>query len=142
VLERAGLYLGRLTNGRYTGLRSEGEGTERSLIVIGSDDNDYAPSALSEGTASQLYLALSLAGVLEVQSERQQAGQERVPIMLDDVLIAFDDERAASALDLLEEIGREQQVVLFTHHDSVRANAASRNGATALVSLAAPGTLQ
>ena len=142
VLERAGRYLGRLTNGRYIGLRSEGEGTERSLIVIGSDDNDYTPSALSEGTASQLYLALSLAGVLEVQSERTQAGQERIPIMLDDVLIAFDDERTTCALDLLEEIGREQQIVLFTHHDSVKANAATKKGATALVSLAAPGALQ
>lgn len=142
VLERAGLYLRQLTNGRYTGLRSEGEGTERSLIVIGADDNDYATSALSEGTASQLYLALSLAGVLEVQNEREQAGQERIPIMLDDVLIAFDDERAAAALDLLEDIGREQQVVLFTHHESVKATAASKSGATALVSLAAPGSLE
>jgi uncharacterized protein YhaN len=44
------------------------------------------------GTASQLYLALSLAGVLEVEQERRQAGQETVPIMLDDVLMAFDDE--------------------------------------------------
>lgn len=141
VLERAGRYLSRLTNGRYTGLRSEGEGTERSLIVVGADNNDYEPSSLSEGTASQLYLSLSLAGVLEVQNERQQAGQERVPMMLDDVLIAFDDDRAAAALDLLEEIGREQQIVLFTHHDSVRDSASTKGRLTTVVQLPVPGAL-
>lgn len=142
VLERAGSYLSRLTNGRYTGLRSEGEGTARSLVVIGADDNDYATSALSEGTASQLYLALGLAGVLEVQNDRRRAGKERIPVMLDDVLIAFDDERAGCALDLLEEIGQEQQIVLFTHHDSVVQKATSTSGRTTVVGLAAPGSLQ
>jgi uncharacterized protein YhaN len=142
VLERAGSYLSRLTKGRYIGLRSEGEGTERALIILGADDNDYATSALSEGTASQLYLALILAGVLEVQNERQQASQERIPIMLDDVLIAFDDERAACALDLLEEIGAEQQIVLFTHHDAVMQKARSGNGSARVIELAAPQSLE
>ena len=53
VLERAGSYLGRLTQGRFTGLRADGEGTDRSLVVIGADDADYATTALSEGTASR-----------------------------------------------------------------------------------------
>lgn len=119
VLERAGSYLSRLTQGRYTRLRADGEGTDRSLVIIGADGEDYETTALSEGTASQLYLALSLAGVLEVEQELRQAGQETVPIMLDDVLMAFDDDRAASALDLLAEIGGEQQIVLFTHHGAV-----------------------
>ena len=142
VLERAGSYLSRLTQGRFTGLRADGEGTDRSLVVIGADDADYETTALSEGTASQLYLALSLAGVLEVEQERRQAGQETVPIMLDDVLIAFDDERAASALNLLAEIGEEQQIVLFTHHAAVKEHAGSIAGAARVISLAAPALLE
>jgi uncharacterized protein YhaN len=94
------------------------------------------------GTASQLYLALSLAGVLEVEQERRQAGQETVPIMLDDVFMAFDDERAATALDLLAEIGKEQQIVLFTHHTAVKEQAGSIAGATRVISLAAPAFLE
>jgi uncharacterized protein YhaN len=142
VLERAGSYLKRLTQGRFVGLRTEGEGTDRSLVVVGADDADYETTALSEGTASQLYLALSLAGVLEVEQERRQAGLETVPIMLDDVLMAFDDERAASALDLLAEIGQEQQIVLFTHHAAVKDQVASIAEAASVISLAAPAILE
>jgi uncharacterized protein YhaN len=142
VLERAGSYLSRLTQGRFTRLRADGEGTDRSLVVVGADDADYETTALSEGTASQLYLALSLAGVLEVEQERRQAGQETVPIMLDDVLMAFDDERAASALDLLAEIGAEQQIVLFTHHNAVKEQAGSIAGAARVISLAAPAFVE
>jgi hypothetical protein len=138
VLERAGSYLSLLTQGRYTGLRADGEGTNRSLVVIGADESDYETTALSEGTASQLYLALSLAGVLEIEQERRQAGQETVPIMLDDVLMAFDDERAATALNLLAEIGGEQQIVLFTHHSAVKERAGTIAGAARVTSLAPP----
>jgi uncharacterized protein YhaN len=142
VLERAGSYLSRLTQGRYTGVRADGEGTDRSLVVVGADDADYETTALSEGTASQLYLALSLAGVLEVEQERRQTGQETVPIMLDDVLMAFDDERAKSALDLLAEIGEKQQIVLFTHHAAVQEQAGSIARAARIISLAAPVFLE
>jgi uncharacterized protein YhaN len=142
VLERAGSYLSRLTQRRFTGLRADGEGTDRSLVVVGADGADYETTALSEGTASQLYLALSLAGVLEVEQERREAGLETVPIMLDDVLMAFDDERAVSALDLLAEIGEERQIVLFTHHAAVKEQAGSTAGAARVVSLAAPASLQ
>ncbi|WP_173009806.1 AAA family ATPase [Mycolicibacterium sp. P9-64] len=141
VLERAGSYLKRLTQGRFVGLRAEGESTDRSLVVVGADDVDYETTALSEGTASQLYLALSLAGVLEVEHERRDAGLETVPIMLDDVLMAFDDERAASALDLLAEIGEEQQIVLFTHHAAVKDRVASIAETASAISLAAPAVL-
>ncbi|WP_161966738.1 AAA family ATPase [Mycobacterium marinum] len=142
VLERAGSYLKRLTQGRFVGLRADGEGAERSLVVVGADDADYETTALSEGTASQLYLALSLAGVLEVEQERREAGLETVPIMLDDVLMPFDDERAASALDLLAEISEEQQIVLFTHHAAVKDQVASISEAASAVSLAAPAVLE
>ncbi len=142
VLERAGSYLSRLTQGRFVGLRADGEGTGRSLVVIGADNADYETTALSEGTASQLYLALSLAGVLEVEQERRKAGQETVPIMLDDVLMAFDDERAASALDLLAECGEEQQIVLFTHHAAVKDQAGARAGLARVISLAEPVLLE
>ncbi len=141
VLERASSFLSRLTNDRFTGLRVDGEGTNRSLIITGADDTDYETTALSEGTASQLYLALSLAGVLEVENERRQAGLETIPIFLDDVLMAFDDERAASALDLLTEIGQAQQIVLFTHHAAVKEQAASLPAAARVVSLNSPGLL-
>lgn len=142
VLDRAGAYLSRLTHGRFTGLRADGDGTDRSLAIIGADDGDYDTTGLSEGTAAQLYLALSLAGVVEVEHERRQGGQETIPIMLDDVLMTFDDERAAAALQLLAELGAQHQIVLFTHHESVRDRAESFAEAVKVVSLSPPAVLE
>ena len=62
---------------------------------------------LSRGTADQLYLSVRL----------EVCGlclPERPPILLDDALAAFDDRRMALALELLKELAREQQVLLFT----------------------------
>ena len=39
---------------------------------------------------------------------------QKPPLVLDDALAAFDDERLGLALELLEELSREQQVLLFT----------------------------
>ena len=41
---------------------------------------------------------------------------ELPPIMLDDALTAFDDERAKLALQLLQELSAQQQILLFTCH--------------------------
>ncbi|HEX7478171.1 MAG TPA: hypothetical protein VF331_10220 [Polyangiales bacterium] len=51
------------------------------------------------GTRDQLYLALRLANV-----QHLAASQELMPLVLDDVLLHFDDERAAAALGLLGEL--------------------------------------
>ena len=69
---------------------------------------------LSEGTADQLYLALRLAS-LEVYLE----SHEPIPLVVDDILIQFDDHRAATALEMLADLSRRTQVVLFTHHEHV-----------------------
>jgi len=39
-----------------------------------------------------------------------------LPLVLDDVLIQFDDERASAALEVLAELARRTQVLMFTHH--------------------------
>jgi uncharacterized protein YhaN len=38
------------------------------------------------------------------------------PLILDDVLMAFDDKRAAATLRALELLSHKTQVLLFTHH--------------------------
>ena len=69
---------------------------------------------LSLGTADQLYLALRLAS-LEVYLE----SHEPIPLVVDDILIQFDDHRATAALQVLADLSRRTQVVLFTHHEHV-----------------------
>ena len=39
-----------------------------------------------------------------------------MPFVADDLLVNFDDHRAAAALHVLARFGAESQVILFTHH--------------------------
>ena len=97
----------RLTGGRYTSVlfnkdmkfkvRAENEAVQR--------DAGY----LSDGTLDQLYLAARLA-----VSELVLQNDEPCPIILDDALANFDDERAKYALELLSEIALYRQIIFFT----------------------------
>lgn len=105
INELASAYMARMTNGRYERVflgqgmqidaRQTGEITTRSSL------------ALSTGTAEQLYLAARLAIA-------QLTLPPDAPLVLDDALVYFDDERMASALDLLRELAKTRQVLLFT----------------------------
>jgi uncharacterized protein YhaN len=70
---------------------------------------------MSDGTRDQLFLAFRLASL-----ENYGAATEPLPFIADDVLVHFDDDRSAATLELLAEFGRRNQVLLFTHHRSVR----------------------
>jgi uncharacterized protein YhaN len=39
-----------------------------------------------------------------------------MPLIVDDVLIHFDDDRARAALEVLGELSEHTQVLFFTHH--------------------------
>ena len=73
---------------------------------------------LSEGARDQLYLALRVAIV-----EAHCRTAAPLPFIADDLLVHFDDTRAAAALRLLAELGRTTQVILFTHHEHIAAMA-------------------
>ena len=68
-------------------------------------------AGMSEGTRDQLYLALRLAAI-----EMHHRKHEPMPIILDDLLMTFDDDRARAILPVLYDIGRRSQILLFTHH--------------------------
>jgi uncharacterized protein YhaN len=66
---------------------------------------------MSDGTADQLYLALRLAGL-----DTYLNNNEPLPLIVDDILIMFDDDRAAATLQVLAELSHKTQVIFFTHH--------------------------
>ncbi len=98
--------------GRYSGLRV-GAGADGTpvLLAVRSDGGTASAPELSDGTRDQLYLALRLASL-----ERYARANEPMPLVLDDVLIHSDDERASAALQVLGEVARTTQVLFFTHH--------------------------
>ncbi|MBF0181245.1 MAG: hypothetical protein HQM03_14575, partial [Magnetococcales bacterium] len=112
VLARAGELFRRLTLESFAGL--ETDFTEQGghlLLAVRPDGRRLAVEAMSDGTRDQLYLALHLAML-----ERRLDTAEPLPLVLDDLLIHFDDRRAGEALRVLAEVSRKTQVLFFTHH--------------------------
>ena len=71
---------------------------------------------LSQGAADQLYLAVRLA-----ICDMVLPAEKRVPLILDDALVTFDDDRLRAALDYLLSESKNRQILLFTCHDRERA---------------------
>ena len=72
-------------------------------------------TGLSEGTADQLYLALRLAAI-DLHLENHPA----IPLILDDLLMTFDDARTRALLPVLQELSRKTQILIFTHHSHLK----------------------
>jgi uncharacterized protein YhaN len=112
VVKRAGEIFSRLTLGGYLGLQVGLDDDEKQVLLCKRGDGaKLQVTSLSDGTRDQLYLALRLASL-----ERFAEHREPLPLVLDDILIHFDDERAAAALEVLAEYSTRGQVLFFTHH--------------------------
>jgi uncharacterized protein YhaN len=115
MLSRAGEIFSRLTVGAFTELVPEVLGEKQILLARRRNDELCTTAELSDGARDQLYLALRLAGI-EYQLEHLA---EPLPVVFDDVLVNFDDERSAAAISVLADLGQRTQVLLFTHHEGV-----------------------
>ncbi|MEW6038457.1 MAG: AAA family ATPase [Pseudomonadota bacterium] len=111
LLTRASHYFGLMTGGRYPKLRVDFEGDAQVILAESPGGSDLHVSDMSEGTADQLFLALRL-GAIEMHLDNGHP----IPIILDDVLLAFDDERAGFAIRALADLAERTQVLVFTHH--------------------------
>lgn len=100
-----GAYMARLTGEAYTAVSLNRE--MEASAVRKKDILPHSALYLSRGTVDQLYLAVRLAVC-------QLCLPEKPPILLDDALVTFDDQRLKLALELLKELAGEQQILLFT----------------------------
>ena len=93
-----------MTGGRYQRLTLG----EDFRLQAGAGEENILREALwrSDGTVDQLYLALRLAVAQELTPG--------APLVLDDALVRFDEIRLKAALDILQEIAKEKQVILFS----------------------------
>jgi uncharacterized protein YhaN len=113
LLERAGEYLRNLTCGSFSKLVVDFEdGNRRILRAVRHGTGQHVDvTGMSDGARDQLFFALRLA---YIEDHCTRIG--RCPVILDDVLMAFDNERAAAALRVLAMLAKRTQVLLFTHH--------------------------
>ncbi len=108
IREASGLF-DMITDGRYlTIVKPLGEET---FEARGREEERFKMEQLSQGTKEQLFLAVRLGLVKEFGRK-----QEKLPLVMDDVLVNFDAQRARATANLLSELGQTHQVLLFTCH--------------------------
>jgi uncharacterized protein YhaN len=114
VLRRASELFCRLTAGSFQQLLADFDPRGEKVLMgdRGDRSQPVALAGMSDGTCDQLYLALRLASL-----ENYLADREPIPFIVDDILISFDNQRAAAALKTLAELSRRTQVIFFTHHE-------------------------
>ena len=106
------------------------EALDRTLALSAEPSGDPTPRSiqvLSQGAADQLYLAVRLAICGMVLP-----AEKRVPLILDDALVTFDDTRLRAALDYLLAESAQRQILLFTCQNRERDYLAGRENVNIL----------
>ena len=122
---RAGELFSRLTGGKYESVLLDRTFSAQAGETGESVSHDA--QLLSLGTLDQLYLAVRLA-----ICESALPADDPPPIVLDDALVRFDDERCCAALELLLEESKSRQILLFTCQHRESAYLSGRDGVTFL----------
>ena len=118
--------LNRLTGELLAGLtggKHSRAAISNDLMITVSEEGvtPYSAEYLSSGSADQAELCLRLA------ISRLTAGERKLPLLLDDVLMQYDDGRAEKATEFFAEYAKDNQVLLFTCHGFFKALAEKQN---------------
>ena len=111
VYRCASRLLSQMTGGAWCGVRMNPAG---DIEVMDAIKTVRPPYLLSLGTRQQLYLSLRIALLLTAENVGRG-----LPIMCDDILVNFDNERREQAVSALVELASKRQVILFTCHPDV-----------------------
>lgn len=111
VYLQASRLFSQMTKGAWQVVRMNAAG---EIEVLDSVRTATPPQLLSLGTRQQLYLALRVALLMTAKNVGRS-----LPILCDDILVNFDDDRRREAVKVLIELSHYRQVVLFTCHPSV-----------------------
>ena len=111
VLRRAGEIFARITLGSFSGLITDYEDDAQVLLGQRPGAARVGVAGMSQGARDQLFLSLRIAAIEEHLKQR-----EAIPLVIDDLLVQFDDARASATLRVLADLSRQTQVLFFTHH--------------------------
>lgn len=109
VIRAATAHFERITAGRYA--RIVAPPGDASVRVETEGGEGLSTDELSRGTAEQLYLALRF-GLIEEFALHA----EPLPVVMDDILVNFDADRAARAAAAIRDLAARHQVLYFTCH--------------------------
>ncbi len=113
LLHRGGELFSKITLGGFSSLILEQDDRgDQEIFGVREGNQTVRPKAMSSGTRDQLFLALRMAAL-----EMHAMEHEPMPLILDDLLITFDDARSAAILREFRSLSERTQVLLFTHHE-------------------------
>jgi len=98
-------------------------------ILVEDEKGNLIPEALSQGALDQLYFAFRLA-TADLLSQNV-----KIPLLLDDPMVHFDDQRRNQAIAILAEVAKERQVIYFTHDEELAGKLTKSIGKSKLVQL-------
>lgn len=103
-----------ITAPKWKGVEVWSESKGEKLVGVTPEGKPVAAENMSTGTQGQLYFALRVAGY---KSFARETGP--LPLILDDIMETFDNDRALAALHLCAEVGTIGQAIMFTHHEHI-----------------------
>jgi uncharacterized protein YhaN len=115
VIKAAAEIFARITNHAYSMVIKPAEinpGKAAELSIQDSSAKRKTIGEMSRGTKEQLYLAMRL-GLIRVYETKL----EPMPIIMDDILANFDDNRGPEAIKALIEFSNGRQVIVLTCHN-------------------------
>lgn len=98
-----------ITLGEYAGISPGSE--PGALAVLTAKKEPRLVTQLSRGTREQLFLAMRLALIRDRSREA-----EPLPVLMDDILVNFDPERARAAASAVLTLAGDHQILFFTCH--------------------------
>lgn len=99
------MLIGNITDGRYTNVKID---ENLGISVENPQSKEIVPlDSLSGGTMDQMHFALRFSLINSIKDER-------LPLILDDCFIQYDDKRLENILKYLDKVSKNMQILLFT----------------------------
>lgn len=114
VIVKASEMFEQLTTGAYTKVMSPLG--EKTIRVRSRDSAWMEPAMLSKGTREQLYLSMRFALVEAFANARGVT----LPLVMDDIFVNFDSRRLSQSIEVLNNMSKQHQIIMFTCHEHVR----------------------
>ncbi len=112
ILSRASDLFSQITLRSFSSLQTDFNAKDELVFVgIRPSGEKVSVEGMSDGSRDQLYLALRMATL-----ENYLPSNESMPLIFDDILIRFDNQRSVEILKILAELSNRTQVLFFTHH--------------------------
>ncbi len=109
VIKNSNNYFSKITGERYKRINVSLD--EKGVTVFDAREASKKIEQLSRGTKEQLLISLRLGFIEEYERKA-----EPLPVIVDEVLVNFDPNRAKRTAEVFHEFGRNRQILIFTCH--------------------------